>query len=114
MIFVHLPKLKVVLLQSIYKFFVALTAVNIVIFSAIGRIFYAILGLYKIYIPCSITYHITMVVYPLVLDIFLKVYINIQYEKLSKSGFFYKLFRNGFVLAYKLQQKNLYKIRRPS
>ena len=75
MIFVHLFQLKIALFQLINKPLVYLAAVNILIFSAIGRVFYTIWGHHKAYISYSIAYKTIAVVYFLVTDIFVEVYI---------------------------------------
>ena len=75
MIFVRLLELKIALFQLINKPLIYLVAVNILILLAINQVFYAIWGLYKPYISYGIAYKTTAIIYSLVTDIFIKVYI---------------------------------------
>lgn len=77
MIKVRLVKIKVLISQLIDKSPVNLVPVNIMIFPAIVRIFYAVLRFHKVNISGNIAYESAAIKYSLVTDILIEVHIII-------------------------------------
>ena len=88
MIWVRLGKNKVFILQLINKFYINLAVVNILIYPTIGRILYAVWGLYKVDISYGIAYKAAAVKYFLITNILVKVHVIIWYNKLSSLYYF--------------------------
>lgn len=77
MIRVRLGKSKVFVPQLIDKLPVKLAAVNLLILSAIARVFYAVRGLHKADISCGIAYETAAVEYCLVTNILVEIHVII-------------------------------------